>query len=76
MSLRDIIPLFSSPLACLSEEAQARIELAILPDPAHGPRYRRYYVDDGVGDTTFSELRINYLRRVHLSLGCEQHAIW
>ena len=76
MFLRDIVPLSSSPLECLNKEAQAKIELAILPDPAHGPRYRTYYVGDGEGDTTFSELRINYLRRVHLALGCEQHAIW
>jgi hypothetical protein len=76
MFLRDVVPLSSSPLECLNEEAQAKIELAILPDPAYGPRYRTYYVGNGEGDTTFSELRINYLRRVHLTLGCEQHAIW
>ncbi len=74
--LRDIVPLFSSPFECLSDEAQSRLELVILPDPAHGSRYRQYYVDEGVNDPSFNELRINYLRRVHLSLGCEQHAIW
>lgn len=74
--LRDIVPHFISPLESLDEEVQARIELAILPDPVHGPRYRPYYNVEGVGDTTFSELRINYLRRVHFALGCEQHAIW
>ena len=74
--LRDIVPHFISPLECLDEEAKARIELVILPDPVHGPRYRPYYKVEGVGDTTFSELRINYLRRVHFALGCEQHAIW
>jgi len=74
--LRDIVPHFISPLECLDEEAKARIELVILPDPVHGPRYRPYYKVEGVGDTTFSELRINFLRRVHFALGCEQHAIW
>jgi len=74
--LRDIVPLFSSPLECLEEEAQERIELAILPDPAQPSRYHQYYADDERDFPTFSELRINYLRRVHLALGCEQHAIW
>ena len=74
--LRDIVPLFSSPFECLSEETQSRIELAILPDPAQPSRYRPYYAYEEVDDPTFSELRINYLRRVHLLLGCEQHAIW
>ena len=74
--LRDIVPHFSSPFDCLSDEAQSRIELAILPDPAQPSRYRSYYSHDEVDDPTFSELRISYLRRVHSSLGCEQHAIW
>jgi hypothetical protein len=74
--LRDIVPLFSSPLECLEEEAQARIELVILPDPSQPSRYHQYYADDERDYPTFSELRINYLRRVHFSLGCEQHAIW
>jgi hypothetical protein len=74
--LRDIVPHFISPLESLDEEAQARLELAILPDPVHGPRFRPYYMVEGVGDSTFSDLRINYLRRVHFALGCEQHAIW
>jgi hypothetical protein len=74
--LRDIVPLFSSPLESLNEDVQARIELAILPDPAQPSRYHQYYADDERDDATFSELRINYLRRVHFTLGCEQHAIW
>ena len=76
MFLRDIVPLFSSQLECLSEDAQARIELAILPDPGQPSRYHQYYADDERDDPTFSLLRINYLRRVHFTLGCEQHAIW
>jgi hypothetical protein len=74
--LRDTDILSDSMLASLSADDRGRIEVVVFPSRNKGGRSENFFKARSEEDDPFIELRMNYLRRVHMSLGCEKHAIW
>jgi hypothetical protein len=74
--LRDTDILSDSMLASLSADDRGRIEVVVFPSPNKGGRSENLFKARSAEDDTFIDLRINYLRRAHMCLGCEKHSIW
>lgn len=74
--LSDTGLLSDSMLASLSADERGRIEVVVFPSPSRGGRSENFFKAMSAEDDTFIDLRINYLRRVHMYLGCEKHSIW
>ncbi|QLH75271.1 MAG: hypothetical protein HPY73_07355 [Methanomassiliicoccales archaeon] len=72
--LSEIRPRSPSILSQISKDLADKIEIAVLPEPSIGGR--RDIKGLKISVERFEELRQDYIRSIHATLGCDRHALW